>query len=161
MLKQDPPGRPAALRSPKLGIRDVGPRHDRSRRQATYLPSLHRIWSPLAPRAASGRSLVPARSVGTIKNPSPVGLREMTCPDYAEKSKEDLLLLLEERDDAIRGLKKSKRYGLVWDRDRTKEVFDRESRGRHPVLREISSRSVGRGGGCEVPGSVQHTDRGR
>ena len=84
----------------------------------------------------------------------------MVRPAYAEKSREDLLLLLEERDDVIRGLKKSKRYGLVWDRDRTKEVFDRESRGRHPVLREVASKSVGRGGG-EAPESCQHTDRGR
>ena len=68
---------------------------------------------------------------------------------YTDWSKEELIAEVE-------ALKKQKTYGLVWERDKTKEVFDyylnwdgiknkehfKEAEGKFPVLKEVKSKDV-------------------
>ncbi|MBI5407772.1 MAG: site-specific DNA-methyltransferase [Nitrospirae bacterium] len=54
---------------------------------------------------------------------------------YAEWTKEELIKRVE-------ALEKRKKYGLVWDEERTKEKFDTEAEGKLPVLKEIKSKEI-------------------
>jgi adenine-specific DNA-methyltransferase len=70
-------------------------------------------------------------------------------PNYTNWNKEDLI-------KEVEALKKQKTFGLVWERDKTKEVFDYylnwdgegtkesfgEEEGKFPVLKEIKSKSI-------------------
>lgn len=54
---------------------------------------------------------------------------------YADWAKEELIKRIE-------ALEKRKKYGLVWDEERTKEKFDTEAEGKLPVLKEIKSKEI-------------------
>jgi len=54
---------------------------------------------------------------------------------YTDWTKEDLI----KRVDA---LEKRKKYGLVWDEERTKEKFEADAEGKLPVLKEVKSKEV-------------------
>ena len=55
--------------------------------------------------------------------------------DYNTWSKEDVVKRIE-------ALEKRKKYGLVWDEERTKEKFEAEAEGKLPVLKEIKSKEI-------------------
>ena len=73
----------------------------------------------------------------------------MAKPNYSNWNKEDLI-------KEVEALKKQKTFGLVWERDKTKEVFDYylnwdgtqnketfgEEEGKFPVLKEIKGKSI-------------------
>mgnify|MGYP001612011184 FL=1 len=54
---------------------------------------------------------------------------------YADWSKEELVKRVE-------GLEKRKRYGFVWDEERTKEKFEADAEGKLPVLKEVKSKDI-------------------
>jgi len=54
---------------------------------------------------------------------------------YADWSKEDLIKRIE-------ALEKRKKYGLVWDEERTKEKFESDAEGKLPVLKEVKSKEI-------------------
>jgi adenine-specific DNA-methyltransferase len=54
---------------------------------------------------------------------------------YAEWTKEELLKRVE-------SLEKLKKYGLVWNEERTKEKFETDTEGKFPVLKEIKSKEI-------------------
>ncbi len=54
---------------------------------------------------------------------------------YSELSKNDLLKVIQK-------LESRKKYGLVWDEDRTKEQFEKESENALPVLKEIKGKEI-------------------
>jgi adenine-specific DNA-methyltransferase len=54
---------------------------------------------------------------------------------YEDWSKEDLIKRIE-------ALEKRKKYGLVWDEERTKEKFEADAEGKLPVLKEIKSKEI-------------------
>jgi adenine-specific DNA-methyltransferase len=54
---------------------------------------------------------------------------------YTDWSKEDLI-------KRIQALEKRKKYGLVWDEERTKEKFEADAEGKLPVLKEIKSKEI-------------------
>src|SRR6185437_551842 len=55
--------------------------------------------------------------------------------DYNDWSKPDLIR-------EIRKLEKRKKYGLIWDEERTKEIFEEELQKKLPVLNEIKSNQI-------------------
>ena len=73
----------------------------------------------------------------------------MAKPNYTNWNKEDLI-------KEVEALKKQKTFGLVWERDKTKEVFDYylnwdgtqnketfgEEEGKFPVLQEVKTKSI-------------------
>ncbi len=59
----------------------------------------------------------------------------MTRKDYSKLSKEELIQLVEK-------LESRKKYGLVWDEERTKEKFEKESENALPVLKEVKSKEI-------------------
>ena len=54
---------------------------------------------------------------------------------YEDLSKEELI-------DKIMDQERGRKYGLVWDVDKIKEVFETESEGKVPILREISENKL-------------------
>ncbi len=59
----------------------------------------------------------------------------MAKKDYSKLSKEELIALVEK-------LESRKKYGLVWDEERTKEKFEEESENALPVLKEVKSKEI-------------------
>jgi len=59
----------------------------------------------------------------------------MAKKDYSKLSKEELIALIEK-------LESRKKYGLVWDEERTKEKFEKESENALPVLKEVKSKEI-------------------
>ena len=55
--------------------------------------------------------------------------------NYSELSKEELLKTIEK-------LESRKKYGLIWDEERTREQFEKESDNALPVLKEIRSKEI-------------------
>ncbi len=55
--------------------------------------------------------------------------------DYSKLSKEELLKIVEK-------LESRKKYGLIWDGERTKEQFEKESENALPVLKEVKSKGI-------------------
>jgi len=55
--------------------------------------------------------------------------------DYSKLSKEELL-------EVIKKLESRKKYGLVWDEEKTKEQFEKESENALPVLKEVKSKEI-------------------
>lgn len=55
--------------------------------------------------------------------------------DYSKLSKEELLKV-------VGKLESRKKYGLIWDEDRTKELFEKESENALPVLKEVKSKEI-------------------
>jgi adenine-specific DNA-methyltransferase len=55
--------------------------------------------------------------------------------DYSDWNKNDLI-------KEIKKLKKRKKYGIVWDEERTKEIFEKESKDRFPILRDAQSKEI-------------------
>ncbi|MEO9277032.1 MAG: site-specific DNA-methyltransferase [Nitrososphaera sp.] len=55
--------------------------------------------------------------------------------DYDEWSKPELIR-------EIKKLEKRKKYGIVWDEERTKEIFEEEVQHKLPVLSEIKSKEI-------------------
>jgi len=55
--------------------------------------------------------------------------------DYSVYTKEELVNLLKK-------LKSQKKYGLIWDEERAKEQFEKESENALPVLKEIKSQEI-------------------
>jgi len=55
--------------------------------------------------------------------------------DYSQLSKEELLKVIEK-------LESRKKYGLIWDEEKTKEQFEKESENALPVLKEIKSNEI-------------------
>ncbi len=58
-----------------------------------------------------------------------------TNGDFKDWSKNDLIR-------EIKKLKKRKKYGIVWDEEKTKEKFDREAQGNLPVLKEVKNKEI-------------------
>jgi adenine-specific DNA-methyltransferase len=54
---------------------------------------------------------------------------------YQKLSKEELL-------EVIRKLESRKKYGLVWDEERTKEQFEKDSQNALPVLKEVKGKEI-------------------
>lgn len=54
---------------------------------------------------------------------------------YSEWTKEELIKRVE-------ALEKRKKYGLVWDEEKTKEKFEAEAEGKFPVLKEIKAKEI-------------------
>ncbi|HXF44043.1 MAG TPA: site-specific DNA-methyltransferase [Candidatus Paceibacterota bacterium] len=55
--------------------------------------------------------------------------------DYSKLNKEELLKIIEK-------LESRKKYGLVWDEERTKEHFEKESENALPVLKEVKNKEI-------------------
>lgn len=55
--------------------------------------------------------------------------------DYSKLSKEELLKVIEK-------LESRKKYGLIWDEERTKEQFEKESENALPVLKEVKGKAI-------------------
>lgn len=55
--------------------------------------------------------------------------------DYSKLEKDDLLKVIEK-------LESRKKYGLIWDEEKTKEQFEKESENALPVLKEIKSKEI-------------------
>ena len=55
--------------------------------------------------------------------------------DYSKLSKEELLKV-------VGKLESRKKYGLIWDEERTKEQFEKESENALPVLKEVKSKKI-------------------
>jgi adenine-specific DNA-methyltransferase len=55
--------------------------------------------------------------------------------DFQKLSKEDLI-------NYIQKLESRKKYGLVWDEERTKERFEKEAENALPVLKELKSKEI-------------------
>lgn len=54
---------------------------------------------------------------------------------YADWTREELI-------KRIASLEKRKKYGLVWDEERTKEKFEADADGKLPVLKEVKSKEI-------------------
>jgi len=59
----------------------------------------------------------------------------MDKKDYSKLPKEELLKIIEK-------LESLKKYGLIWDEERTKEQFEKASENALPVLKEIKSKEI-------------------
>ena len=59
----------------------------------------------------------------------------MKNSNYSDWSKEDFI-------KEIKKLKKRKKFGIVWDEEKTKEKFDKESEGKFPVLKEVKGKEI-------------------
>ena len=55
--------------------------------------------------------------------------------DYSQLSREELLKRIEK-------LESQKKYGLVWDEERVKEKFEKDSENSLPVLREVKNKEI-------------------
>lgn len=55
--------------------------------------------------------------------------------DYSKLSKEELLKVIDK-------LESRRKYGLIWDEERTKEQFEEESENALPVLKEVKSKEI-------------------
>ncbi|MFA5106762.1 MAG: DNA methyltransferase [Patescibacteria group bacterium] len=55
--------------------------------------------------------------------------------DYSKLSKEELLKTIEK-------LESRKKYGLIWDEERTKEKFEQDAENAYPVLKEVKGRAI-------------------
>lgn len=55
--------------------------------------------------------------------------------DYSELNKEELIRIIEK-------LESRKKYGLVWDEEKTREQFEKDSENALPVLKEIKSKEI-------------------
>lgn len=55
--------------------------------------------------------------------------------NYSKLSKEELLKVIEK-------LQSRKKYGLIWEEEKTKEQFEKESENALPVLKEIKSKEI-------------------
>lgn len=55
--------------------------------------------------------------------------------DYSKLEKDDLLKVIEK-------LESRKKYGLIWDEEKTKEQFEKESENALPVLKEVKGREI-------------------
>jgi len=55
--------------------------------------------------------------------------------DYSKLEKDDLLKVIEK-------LESRKKYGLIWDEEKTKEQFEKESENALPVLKEIKGKEI-------------------
>jgi adenine-specific DNA-methyltransferase len=54
---------------------------------------------------------------------------------YADWTKEELI-------KRVTALDKRKKYGLVWDEEKTKEKFEADTEGKFPVLKEVKSKEI-------------------
>ena len=59
----------------------------------------------------------------------------MAKKDYSKLEKEDLLKVIEK-------LESCKKYGLIWDEEKTKEQFEKESENALPVLKEVKGKEI-------------------
>lgn len=59
----------------------------------------------------------------------------MIKKDYSKLEKEDLLKVIEK-------LESRKKYGLIWDEEKTKEQFEKESENALPVLKEVKDKEI-------------------
>lgn len=55
--------------------------------------------------------------------------------DYSKLEKDDLLKVIDK-------LESRKKYGLIWDEEKTKEQFEKESENALPVLREVKGKEI-------------------
>ncbi len=55
--------------------------------------------------------------------------------DYSKLEKDDLLKVIEK-------LESRKKYGLIWDEEKTKEQFEKESENALPVLKEVKGKEI-------------------
>jgi len=55
--------------------------------------------------------------------------------NYLNFSKEELLKV-------IKNLESRKKYGLIWDEEKTREVFEKDTQNSFPVLREVKSKEI-------------------
>ena len=55
--------------------------------------------------------------------------------DYSKLEKADLLKVIEK-------IESRKKYGLIWDEEKTKEQFEKESENALPVLKEVKSKEI-------------------
>ena len=59
----------------------------------------------------------------------------MAKKDYSKLEKDDLLKVIEK-------LESRKKYGLIWDEEKTKEQFEKESENALPVLKEVKGKEI-------------------
>ena len=76
----------------------------------------------------------------------------MPPEDYSKLDKPDLLKVIKELEplkeerskllDDVKKLKARKKYGLVWDEERTKENFEKKAKDALPVLKEVKGKEI-------------------
>jgi len=59
----------------------------------------------------------------------------MAKKDYSKLEKDDLIKIIEK-------LESRKKYGLIWDEEKTKEQFEKESENALPVLKEVKGKEI-------------------
>lgn len=59
----------------------------------------------------------------------------MAKKDYSKLEKDDLLKVIEK-------LESRKKYGLIWDEEKTKEQFEKEAENALPVLKEVKGKEI-------------------
>src|SRR3989338_7764493 len=59
----------------------------------------------------------------------------MVKKDYSKLEKDGLLKVIEK-------LESRKKYGLIWDEEKTKEQFEKESENALPVLKEVKGKAI-------------------
>ena len=62
--------------------------------------------------------------------------------NYNRLSQFQLVEKIEEMSREIKKLKKKKKYGLVWDEERTKEIFEQEIQDKLPILKEVVKNEI-------------------
>ena len=55
--------------------------------------------------------------------------------DYSKLEKEELLKVIEK-------IESRKKYGLIWDEEKTKEKFEKESENALPVFKEVKGKEI-------------------
>ena len=62
--------------------------------------------------------------------------------NYNKLSQFQLIEKIKEQDKEIKKLKKIKKFGLVWDEERTKEVFEQKVQDKLPALKEVVKKRI-------------------
>ena len=62
--------------------------------------------------------------------------------NYNKLSQFQLVKKIKEQDKEIKKLKKMKKFGLVWDEEKTKEIFEQEIQDKLPVLKEVTKKRI-------------------
>ena len=76
----------------------------------------------------------------------------MPPEDYSKLDKSDLLKVIEELEplkdertkllNTVKKLEARKKYGLVWDEERTKEGFEKDAKDALPILKEVKGKGI-------------------
>ncbi len=68
--------------------------------------------------------------------------KELQKFDYSSLSQSQLVERVKEKDRMIEKLARKKKYGLVWDEEKTKEIFENDVQKKLPVLKDITKNRI-------------------